>query len=125
MKPEKRLTDLQMAVMEVLWQQEEATAAQVHDSLQESRQLAFTTVATMLSRLDKYGLVTHRVEGRQYVYRPLLSRQQVCHRQLSTLIDRFFRGNPADLAYHLLDEGEVSPDDLERLLVLIESRKEQ
>jgi len=121
----KQLTDLQMAVMNVLWQQGEATVAQVHASLQEKRQLASTTVATVLSRLEKYGMLTHRTEGRQYVYRPLVSRGEVRRSQLTKLIDRFFQGNPADLVYHLINETEVDDEDFERILALIESKEQK
>lgn len=119
----RQLTNLQMDVMQVLWQQNEATVSQVHAALHEERQLAMTTVATLLSRLEKYGLLTHRTEGRQYVYRPLVSQSEVRRSQLTDLIDQFFHGNPADLVYHLINETEVNEDDLARLQVLIESKE--
>jgi predicted transcriptional regulator len=122
LKHVKQLTDLQMAVMNVLWQMEEATVAQVRAALQEERQLASTTVATILSRLEKYGVLAHRTEGRQYVYRPLVLRGDVRQSQLTALLDQFFQGNPADLVCHLIDESEVSDEDFERILALVESK---
>jgi len=122
-KHARELTNLQMDVMQVLWQQSEATVSQVHAALQEERQLATTTVATLLSRLEKYGLLTHRTEGRQYVYRPLVSQSEVRRSQLTDLIDQFFHGNPADLVYHLISEAEVDDEDLVRLQALIESKE--
>jgi predicted transcriptional regulator len=119
----RQLTTLQMDVMQVLWQQSEATVSQVHAALHKERQLAMTTVATLLSRLEKYGLLTHRTEGRQYVYRPLVSQSEVRRTQLTDLIDQFFHGNPADLVYHLINEAEVDDKDLARLQVLIESKE--
>ena len=121
----KQLTHLQMAVMNVLWQQGEATVAQVCASLQEEHGLAPTTVATMLSRLEKYGILTHRTQGRQYVYRSLVSQNEVRRSRLAELVDQFFRGNPADLAYHLISESEVGDGDLERIVALIESKERQ
>ncbi len=118
----KQLTDLQMAVMNVLWQRGEATVAQVRAALREERQLASTTVATILSRLEKYGTLTHRTEGRQYVYRALVSRGDVRRSQLATLLDQFFQGNPADLVCHLIDESQVGDEDFERILALVESK---
>jgi BlaI family transcriptional regulator, penicillinase repressor len=118
----KQLTNLQMDVMQVLWQQGEATVSQVHAALHEERQLAMTTVATLLSRLEKYGLLTHRAEGRQYVYRPLVSQSEVRRSQLTDLIDQFFHGSPADLVYHLINEAKVDDEDLARLQTLIESK---
>jgi predicted transcriptional regulator len=106
-----------------VWQQSEATVSQVHAALLEERQLAMTTVATLLSRLEKYGLLTHRTEGRQYVYRPLVSQSEVRRSQLTDLIDQFFQGNPADLVYHLINEAQVDDEDLARLQALIESKE--
>ena len=121
----KQLTNLQLAVMNVLWQQVEATVAQVHASLQQEHGLAPTTVATMLSRLEKYGVLTHRTQGRQYVYRPLVSRNEARRSRLAQVVEQFFRGNPADLVYHLLNESEVDDEDLERILALIESKERE
>jgi len=120
----KRLTDLQMDVMKAVWEHGEATVAQVHAFLEEERGLAMTTVATILSRLEKYGLLTHDTQGRQYIYRPLVSQGEVRRSRVSELIDQFFHGNPADLVYHLIDESKVDNEDLERVLNLIESRDE-
>jgi predicted transcriptional regulator len=118
----RQLTDLQAAVMDVLWQRGEATATQVHAALREERGLAPTTVSTILSRLEKYGLLAHRTEGRQYVYRPLVSQSEARRSQLTALIDRFFQGNPADLVYHLINESDVDDEDMERILALVESK---
>ena len=94
----------------------------MHIALQEERGLAPTTVSTILSRLEKYGLLTHRTEGRQYVYRPLVSQSEARRSQLTVLIDRFFQGNPADLVYHLINESDVDDEDVERILALVESK---
>jgi predicted transcriptional regulator len=122
---EKKLTNLQTDVMQVLWQQGEATVSQVHAALQDERKLATTTVATLLSRLEKYGLLTHRTEGRQYVYRPLVSQNEVRRSRLTELIDQFFHGNPADLVYHLINEAGIDDEDIERLQSLIESNEQE
>ncbi len=119
------LTNLQKDVMQVLWRQSEATVAQVHAALQDERQLAMTTVATLLSRLEKYGLLTHRTEGRQYIYRPLVPQSEARRSQLTDLINQFFHGNPADLVYHLINEAEVDDKDLARLQTLIESKEQE
>ena len=121
----KKLTNLQMDVMNVLWQQGEATVSQVHAAMHEKRQLAMTTVATLLSRLEKYGLLTHRTEGRQYVYSPLLSQSEVCQSRVTELIDQLFQGNPANLVYHLINQSEVNDEELARIATLIESRENE
>jgi len=124
-KPESEyrdLTDLQIDILGVLWDRGEATVADVQDALMETRALAMTTVATLLSRLEKRGVVTHRAEGRQYVYSALASREQVCDSMVSALTHRMFRGDVAALVNHLLTDAEISPGDLARVRRLI-SRK--
>ena len=71
-----QLGDLQLAIMRVLWTRREGTVAEVHLALEE-RQLALTTIATMLSKMEKKGVVSHRNEGRQYVYAPVVSEAEV------------------------------------------------
>jgi BlaI family penicillinase repressor len=121
----KRLTDLQMAILGVLWQLGEATVVQVHAALQDERELALTSVATMLSRLEKYGVIAHRTSGRQYIYYPLVSQSDVRRSRLTGLIDDFFQGNPADLVYHLISESDVAEEDIARILALIEARERE
>ena len=67
------LTELQLSIMRVLWARSEATVADVHAAIELERGLALTTVATIMSRLEKAGLITRRPEGRHYLYRPLVS----------------------------------------------------
>ena len=84
-----------------------------------------TTIATLLSRLEKYGLITHRTEGRQYIYLPLVSQSEVRRSRLNALIDHFFQGNPTDLVYHLINESEVTDEDVARIVALIESKERE
>lgn len=118
------LTELQLALMEVLWEKGEATVAQVHEALLEGRGLAMTTVATLLSRLEKRGIVVHRSEGRQYVYEPLVSRDVVCDSMVSALTDRLFSGDVTALMSHLLTASAISPGDLARVRRMIEQSTE-
>ena len=64
------LGDLQHAIMAILWARGEATAAEVYEALREDRGLAPTTIATMLRKMEDKGVVVHRAQGRQFVYRP-------------------------------------------------------
>ena len=109
--------------MRVLWDRGEATAADVHLQLQADRDLAPTTVATLLSRLEKRGLVAHRNRGRQYVYRPELTEQDVRRSMLRRLTDFFFAGDRAALVSHLVRNEELDPDDLQGITDLIQLRE--
>jgi len=123
MNNEHSLSDLQLSVMHVLWVAGEATVADVHDALHPQRGLAPTTIATILSRLEKRGLVEHRSEGRQFVYRTRVTEEEVQRSMVAELTDLLFAGNPAELVSHLLSERDLDPQDLARVKAMIEARE--
>lgn len=117
------LTELQLAIMRVLWTRREVPVSDVHAALQEERGLALTTVATVLSRLERAGLVARRQEGRHFVYRPLVSEDEVRRSMVSELADRLFHGDVTALVSHLLSEGEIAAGDLDRVRRLIDAKQ--
>lgn len=124
--PDFSLTELQLEIMNILWEREEATIVEVREALQSERDLAHTTVSTLLSRLEKKGVVTHRTEGRQYVYAPAVEAQRVKRSvvsEFSDVAERLFSGDIADLVTHLLAENEVDADDLARVRKMIEAKE--
>ena len=98
--------------------------AQVHNALQRERGLAMTTVATVLSRLEKRGLLKHRSEGRQYMYRAVVTEPEVREQMLSEITDRLFDGDVTELVTHLISEKGISSGDLARVKALIEESEE-
>jgi BlaI family transcriptional regulator, penicillinase repressor len=114
-----RLGDLQLAILRVLWQQGEGTVADVHEALAAARGLAPTTIATMLQKLERRGIVEHRTEGRRFVYRPLVSEDQVTRSMVAELTAQLFRGDVTALVSHLLAEHDVDRAELARLRALI------
>jgi predicted transcriptional regulator len=119
------LTELQLAVMRVLWARGEATVVEVQEALREERPLAMTTVATLLSRLEKRGVVAYRTEGRQYVYRALVTEEEVRGSMLAEVTERLFHGDVASLVSQLLTGAEVSAEDLANVRQLIEARERE
>lgn len=107
------LSELQADVMRVLWQRGEASTADVADALATSRGLAHTTVATLLSRLEKRGAVRSRRDGRQLVYTARVSEEAVRRSMVAGLVDSIFGGDPKALVAHLVNESEVAPGDLD------------
>ena len=87
------LGDLQLAIMRILWSREEASVADVHEALEPERGLALTTIATMLAKMEKKGVVDHRSEGRKFIYRPRVSEGQVRRSMVSDLTSQLFRGD--------------------------------
>jgi predicted transcriptional regulator len=117
-----RLGDLQLRIMRVLWSSGPATVAQVQEHL-EGEPLAYTTVATMLRKMEDRGLVGHRKNQRRFVYRATVSEQDVTRSMADDLVDRVFEGSLADAVSHLLEIREVSREELTRLEQLIRERK--
>ena len=89
------------------------------------RGLAPTTVGTLLRRLDDRGVVGHRTEGRQYVYRPRVSEREVRHSMVGELTERLFDGDATELISYLVSSGEISPGDLERCRLELERRERE
>ena len=118
-----QLSDLQLEVLRVLWDRGEATAAQVHADLQQTRDLAPTTVSTMLSRLEKRGVLRHRADGRQYVYAPCIAEHEVRSSMLQRLTDFFFRGDSGALVSHLVTSRDFDPNELDAVEQLIRARE--
>jgi|SRR5436190_24300585 len=106
------LSELQLDVMRVLWQQGEAGTTEVAEALSRSRGLAHTTVSTLLTRLEKRGVVSSRRVGRQLQYKARISEDSVQKGLVSALLSRWFGGDAKALVAHLVREEELAPDDL-------------
>ncbi|MCH9647104.1 MAG: BlaI/MecI/CopY family transcriptional regulator [Deltaproteobacteria bacterium] len=120
-----RLGDLQLAILRVLWRRGTAAVTEVHKDLEEERGLAPTTIATMLVKLEKKGVVAHSREGRRFLYRAIVSEGEVRSTMVGDLTQRLFAGDPAALVSHLLVEHEIDPTDLERLREMIALQSEE
>ena len=116
------LGDLQLAIMRILWSRGQATVAEVHEALEPERGLALTTIATMLTKMEKKGVVSHRTDGRRFIYRPLVNEPQVRRSMVSDLTTQLFRGDVTALVSHLLAEHDINPRELAELRALIASR---
>src|SRR5690242_11415555 len=113
-----RLTAPQLAVMQVLWSRDEASVIDVQRAMM-GRRLALTTVATMLVRLEQRGLVSHRAEGRQYLYRSRVSPAEARETVTRELLRNLFDGDVAAFVSQLLDARELTREevaDLQRLV---------
>ena len=118
-----RLGDLQLKILRILWEKGSACVGDVHSALGKER-YAYTTIATMLRKMEARGLVSHRLEHRRFVYSPLVSESQVVHSAASDFVDRLFSGSLAAAVCHLLDSCHVTEEELEELERLIGQRKQ-
>ena len=122
-KTRQRHGDLQMAVMQILWDRKEATLAEIRAELERTRPTAATTVATVLSRLEQAGSVSYREGDRARVYVPKIPRLELQRSQASSLVDRLFGGRAADLVAHLVRESEIDDAELANLRKLLRKRE--
>lgn len=114
-----QLSAAQLDVMRALWGLGEAPTARIVERVAARRSLAYTTVATMLSRLEKRGAVASRQQGREKIYRPLVSEAQVRSSMVSDLVSRLFRGEPAALVSHLVRHEDIGEEELSRVRELL------
>ena len=125
METSHHLGDLQLAIMRVLWGHGQATVAEVHETLEPERGLALTTIATMLTKMEKKGVVSHHAEGRRFIYKPLVSESQVRRSMVADLTSQLFRGDVTALVNHLLSEHEIDERELAQLQELIAARAQE
>jgi predicted transcriptional regulator len=119
------LTDLQLAIVRLLWDRGECTVVEVQEGLLPHRSLAQTTVATLLSRLEKRGVVSHRVAGRQFLYQAEVTEPMVRQSMVGELTDMLFAGRPSALVSHLITERDIDAtelDEMKRLITEAEQR---
>ena len=121
--PAHRLGDLQLRILQSLWDRPDSSVAEVHAELKPERDLAYTTVATMLRKMETRGLVAHREEGRSFLYRALVAAEEVSRSVGHHLVDRLSSGSLTEAVSHLLTSREVSRDELDQLEKLIKEAK--
>ena len=112
-----------LAILGVLWEEGEATVNQVRERLDERSPMARTTVATLLSRLEDRDVVGHREEGREYVYQPLVTEEEVLRSRVDALAESLFDGDVPTLVSRLLDVGDLRASELDRVRRLIEEKE--
>lgn len=119
-----RLGDLQLEIMKVLWKHGASRVADIREELGSAR-FAYTTIATMLRKMEARGLVRHQEEGRVFRYEPVVTSEEVARSTTADLVNRLFEGSLSDAVSHLLDIREVGIEELDELEQLIQERKKR
>ena len=117
--PNRQLTALQALVLRQLWEHGEATVTELCEALNKKRRIAPTTLATILTRLERRGVVAHRSRSRQFVYRATVTELEVRRAMVSELIATLFEGDAPALARHLLTAQGVSSADIVQIRSLL------
>ncbi|HJR75235.1 MAG TPA: BlaI/MecI/CopY family transcriptional regulator [Luteimonas sp.] len=121
--PSATVTEAEQALLEVLWEAGEASVREVTDRLSRHKPVAYTTVLTMLGVLHKKNLVSYRQEGRAFIYRPAVTKDEVRNQALGNLVEQLFDGSPEMLALHLLKNHGVDPEKIRALRQKIDAAK--
>jgi BlaI family transcriptional regulator, penicillinase repressor len=119
----ERLTPLELEIMEVLWEAGAANVQAVQQRLR--RELAYTTVQTMLNILHRKGKVKRALKDRAYFYKPAVSRRQVVRQAVSDLVDHLFGGSAENLVMSLVETNHLTPEKLTRLNKLLKETEEE
>lgn len=116
---EPLLTPLELEIMKVLWETGPANVQTVQARL-DGRDLAYTTVQTMLNVLHRKGRVKRDLKDRAYLYRPVLSRQKASAQAVREMLDRFFGGSADSLVLNLVETRQLTPEKLAEIQKLLE-----
>ncbi len=115
--------DLQRAIMEIVWELGEATVRDVWERLRQKKEMVYTTVLTSMQRLERDGWLTHHAEGNKNIYVATKTRAQAGAGSVRKFLRQMFNGNAALLFQQLVEEDELSDQELRELKRLIEQRE--
>jgi len=119
------LGELQRAVIEIVWDLEQASVHQVREQLASTRKLAYTTVLTTMQKLEKASWLRHRAEGKSYVYEPTRTREEAGAKSVRGFVDRMFGGDAVLMFQHLMRESKLTDTELAELRKLINQKRKE
>jgi len=120
----ERISDAEHAVMEVLWDEAPLTAQEVAERVDPARGWSANTVKTLLGRLLAKSAIAHEADGRRYLYRPLVAREDYVTGESRRLIDRLFGGRLTPLVAHLAERDELSQADIAEIEALLKELRQ-
>ncbi len=115
----KELTDLQLMILSALWQRGEATVSELHEEMNRRSPIARKTIATLLSRLERRGMVRHRMSGRDGIYRAVARRRGVVLARMAAMLDAMFGEAGHAPAPQVVDPADVRSGDVRRILAML------
>ena len=112
---EKPLTATELEMMNVMWRIGVCSVHQVVEALRPQRQLAYTSVSTIIRILEQKGYVRSRKEGRGHLYEPTITKESYQVASLQHLVSKVFDGTPTLLVQRLVDSEQLDPEELDRI----------
>lgn len=117
--PSRHPTELELEILKVLWQLGPSSVRQVRDALAPVRDLAYTTVMTMMTIMTGKGYVTRTKDGRSFIYRSVYREERASRNMLQDVVDRLFGGSTTAVMQHLLETSDLDDDELKQIRSLI------
>jgi len=111
--------------MKVVWRLGEATVRDVYEDLRKKRTIAYTTVMTTMKAMEARGHLKKRVEGRTFIYAPVVGEKKMLRRIVGDFIDRVFNGSTEPLLAQLIEERRLSEKDLDKIRKMIREKERQ
>ncbi|MBS1702316.1 MAG: BlaI/MecI/CopY family transcriptional regulator [Armatimonadetes bacterium] len=120
-----KIGNLQLKIMRVLWEQGEATARQITDAINQEAKVAHSTIQTLLRKLEHKKAVAYEERDRTFYFRALVTEEEATQSATQDLLTRVFRGSLSGLVAHVLENEEVSADELDQIKRLIEEHEKK
>ena len=125
MSPENTLGPLEADIMQVIWKRQAVTVQDVFEALSAERSIAYNTVMTVMTRLSQKGILCRQKQGRAYIYSPATTKAEVAKSMLQYVIDKIFGGSRAPVFSHLLEDKNLSEDEMAYLKTIVEEKKRE
>jgi predicted transcriptional regulator len=122
-RPDKALTSTELEMMNVIWRLGPCSVHQVVEALRTTRELAYTSVSTIIRILEQKGYVTSQKAGRGHVYEAAVAKEAYQAKSLERLVNHVFDGTPTLLVQRLLDSKQLTAEELEKLRNKLRSRE--
>ena len=117
------LTKQELEIMKIVWNRKNATVRDVYEALREQRQIAYTTVMTMMKILEKKKFLKKTQLDRAFVYQPVRPKEQVIRTMVQDFVTRVFDGSAEPLLVHLVKDRHLSEKDIREITRLIQESK--
>ena len=114
-KKSNTLTEAELRLMKILWRRGESAVTDLVAAMPDGEALAYNSVLTTIRILERKGYVTHRQDGRAFIYRPSVAEHEASRSEVRHVLNRFFGNSRERLLLSLLRDEEISPEELERL----------
>jgi len=116
-------TELELEILKILWRQGEGSVRQVREQLSGFRDLAHTSVMTMMGIMTVKGYLKRTKKSKGYIYKPRVSKEQTARKMLGDMVDRVFHGSTMAAMVHLLEIGDIDDKELTELQRLIRQKE--